>query len=140
MKSTQNVFQTPHKNAGVIKTMKNVSKTIQTIANQFRTHENHIQNFPHSYGSAPASTQTNKTHPEHLLAHNKCMTHTQRHTANARTKTTNLVYSTKILCGYQPLNGTTASGLARTFRLGLNRTVRDRKMGKKTISNNIACL
>ena len=50
------------------------------------------------------------------------------------------MYNTKILCGYQPLNGTTATGLARTFRLGLKRTVRDRKMGKKTVGNNIACL
>ena len=50
------------------------------------------------------------------------------------------MYSTKILCGYQPLDGTTATGLARTFRLGLKRTVRDRKMGKKTVGNNIACL
>ena len=48
-------------------------------------------------------------------------------------------YSTTILYGIRKLDGTIATGLARTFRLGLNRTVRDKKLGKETGGNEIGC-
>ena len=54
-------------------------------------------------------------------------------------KKPHFTYSTTILYGIRKLDGTTATGLARTFRLGLNRTVRDKKMGKKTIGNERGC-
>ena len=50
-----------------------------------------------------------------------------------------LVCSTGILYGNRPLHLTTATGLAQTFRLGLKGTVRDKKMGKKTVGDEIGC-
>ena len=54
-------------------------------------------------------------------------------------KKTSFTYSTEILCRCCPRKTTTATALARTFRLGLNGTVRDKKMGKKTVSNKLRC-
>ena len=54
-------------------------------------------------------------------------------------KQPHLTYSTTILHGIRRLDGTAATGLARTFRLGLNRTVRDKKMGKKIAGDEIGC-
>ena len=45
-----------------------------------------------------------------------------------------------LLCRPQPLIRTTVTGPARTFRLGLNRIVRDKKMGRKTTDEKMECL
>ena len=58
---------------------------------------------------------------------------------NCMKKQPHFTYSTTILYGIRKLDGTTATGLARTFRLGLNLTVRDKKMGKETVGNELDC-
>ena len=44
------------------------------ITKPFKTQPKHLKTYhtiyPHTYGSAPASTQQIKTHPEHFMAHN----------------------------------------------------------------------
>ena len=56
-----------------------------------------------------------------------------------RKTVTHLTYSTTMLYAELLLDGTTAAELARTFRLGLNGTVQDKQMGKKTAGDKIGC-
>ena len=55
----------------------------------------------------------------------------------SRKTVTHLTYSTTMLYADHLLDGTTATDIARTCRLGLNRTVQDKKMGKKTAGDEI---
>ena len=102
--------------------LKNTSKAHQKHSIQhLKSNELTLQNIS-TYCSCKPMATSHKTHEQ--ACHGHC-------------EKTSFTCSTDILCRCCPRKTTTATFLARTFRLGLNGTVRDKKMGKKTVTNQL---